>query len=208
MARKDGIDKTGYDFWFTRNWFLNRNLPTFRDFIKPVFNGRPTTYLEIGVFEGMSMVWMLQKVLTSSLSKAVGIDPWLMTTKLTAEQMDEVRKRAEHNTAPYRDKCTLVRGASCEVLRLMCSHGHAGITKNSVDLCMIDGGHIDFQAYDDAVHCLRLLKPGGWLLFDDVENDIDKANHVKQGLALFLKEYGDCVEPLWKNDYMEAFRKR
>jgi len=142
MARKLGIDNTQHDFQFTRRWFLNRNQPTFREYVLPVWEGKPITYLEIGVFEGMSIVWMLQRILTHPNSRAVGVDPWLMTRKIGSQQMQDVCDRAWHNTKPWRYKCQLARGNSGEVLARMLGRGASwGITKNSVDLCMVDGDH-------------------------------------------------------------------
>lgn len=208
----------GHKFQFTRNWFKNRNLPTFREYVYPQFHDKPTVYLEIGVFEGMSMTWMLQHVLTHPDSRAVGVDPWLMTTKLDGDFMDEVRLRAHHNLRHWHTcgkgqnpKLELVRGCSAEVLRRMCSGCYAGISKNTVDLCMIDGDHNRLAAYDDAVHVYQLLKPGGVMLFDDVENDKEKDDHVKQGMMMFVNDYMCLgtrrIKHLWKHGYMEAFQK-
>jgi predicted O-methyltransferase YrrM len=201
----------GHDFKFTRNWFRTRNLATFREHIYPHWRDKQDlTYLELGVFEGMSMVWMLQHLLTSRHDRAVGIDPWLMTTKLSGEFMEEVMKRAHFNLAqwmipPDEANMTLIRANSAEVLRRMCGKGYAGITKDSVDICMIDGNHNAPAVYDDAVHCLQLVKPGGWLLFDDVENVSTKRNHVKHGLSWFMRECYERVKFLWKHRFMEAF---
>ena len=144
MVRELDLKKGDYEF--TRNWFRNRNLPTFREFIYPVWKGKPITYLELGVFEGMSLTWMLQHVLTHTDSMAIGIDPWLITSKLNQEVMDAVKERAFHNTDEWRHtgKCILVRGCSAEILPRMRKRGYACIGKKSVDICMIDGNHHDY----------------------------------------------------------------
>lgn len=155
----------------------------------------------------MSMVWMLQHVLTQPGSRSVGIDPWLMTTKLDGEEMERVYQRALHNTSVY-PNCQLIRGCSAEVIRRMCGRGgYAGISKGSLDLCMIDGNHNALYVVDDAKYCFQLLKPGGVMLFDDVENQTEKRDHVKQALPMFLEQVGTGIEFLWKHKYMEAYRK-
>jgi len=217
MARKMDIDCTQHDFQFTRNWFRNRNLPTFRKYIHPKWAGKPLLYLELGVFEGMSLTWMMQHIVTHEESRAVGVDPWLMTRKLDEHLMDGVKQRARHNLTPWiypmdaghtNWKCRLIRGCSAEVLRKMRGRGgFAGITKGSVDICMIDGNHHSLAVLDDCQQGLPLMKPGGWMLFDDVENDHTKSDHVKQGLGVFLEEVGDRVNFLWKHRYMEAYEK-
>jgi hypothetical protein len=220
MAREMGIKPVpGHEFDFTRNWFLNRNLPTFREYVYPEWANRPACYLELGVFEGMSMVWMLQHILTYESCWAVGVDPWLITRKLDQKTMCTVMDRAFHNVGPWasvtyrtegntrgRLKCELVRGNSAEILRRMIGKGgYANIQKKSVDICMIDGNHNGPAVLDDARQCLKLMKTGGWLLFDDVENDREKTQHVAEGLEMFKQEAGDQIELLWKHRYMEAY---
>ena len=64
---------------------------------------------------------MLQRVLTHPDCKAVGIDPWLITRKISAMEMEKVMARAEKNTVQWRHRgmCTLIRGNSIEVLARM-----------------------------------------------------------------------------------------
>jgi hypothetical protein len=184
------------------------------DNVYPVLAGLPVNYLEIGVFEGMSMVWMLQKILTDPASQAFGVDPWLRTTKMSAEGMDEVRRRAFHNVKPWADKCHLEQGNSVEILKLAGSSRLRKMNRwehwlgpNSVDLCMIDGGHTALDVLADSRLVYPLMKSGGWILYDDVENRIDKGmNHVKQGVAMFREEMNDGLEFMWKDRFMEAFR--
>jgi len=200
------MDLTPNGYQFTRNWFRNRNLPTFRKFVHPEFAAKPVTYLEIGVFEGQSMCWMAERVLTHPNARGVGIDPWLMTVKADGTMMEMVRQRALHNVGLWH-QCQLVRGHSSEVLRKMKGEGLAGITRRSVDICMVDGNHWAPYVLDDAYQCLQLLKPGGWMLMDDVENDGRKWHHVKEGLDMFMKKYGRCVEQIWKHRYMACLKK-
>lgn len=206
MSRECDIQLT-HNFQFTRNWFRTRNLPTFRTQVLPVWAGRPLRYLEIGVFEAQSMVWMMQNVVTHPASRAVGIDPWLLTTKLDAEFMELVGQRAMHNTEPFRERCQLIRGSSAEVLRRMLHRGgFAGISKDSVDICMIDGDHNRLAVLDDARLCVQLVKTGGWILFDDVENDHKKENHVRHGVDDYLAESKD-LKLIWKHRYVECYEK-
>jgi len=206
--RKMGIlPVEGHTFQFTRNWFLNRNLNAFRELILPEWAGKPIRYLELGVFEGMSMTWMLQHVLTHPNAKSCGVDPWLMTTKISGADMEAVMIRAHHNVMPWM-KCSLVRGNSAEVLRLMLKnrHGYMGIKQGNVDLCMVDGNHNELGVLDDCRLVWQLLKPGGQMICDDVENDKEKAHHVKQGLQMFVSETPKA-ELVAKKDYVEIYRK-
>lgn len=220
MTRKMDLDRTGLTF--TRSWFLNRNLQTFREHVYPEWAGKPIVYLELGVFEGMSLCWMLQHVLTHPDARAVGIDPWLETTKLDGNVMEQVKDRAFHNTDRWflqdyqerissgrQPKCSLYRANSAEALRKMCGRGgFAGITKGSVDVCMVDGNHNALAVLDDLRLVHKLVRPGGWIMLDDVENDVPKQDHVKQGLAMWLAETeGRAAEMVVKHRYMEIYRR-
>jgi len=218
MTRRLDIISSQHSFQFTRRWFRERNLETFREYVHPEWKDEPINYLELGVFEGQSMTWMMQHVLTHEDARSVGVDPWLVTRKMSGEDMEDVMQRARHNLSPWTSievkkskadlrKCTLIRGTSSEVLRRMLHRrGEWGMKKENVDLCMVDGSHYELLVLDDARLCSQLLKPGGWMLFDDVENDKTKMFHVKQGLAMFLDEE-PRMKLLWKHRYMEAYQK-
>ena len=202
------IDDSQHKFQFTRNWFLKRNKMTFVEHIMPKWRGQPCLYLEIGVFEGQSLVWMHQNILTHPRSRSISIDPHLVTSKLSGDYMEDVRQRAIHNTRPWADKARLIRGNSAEVLRRMCGKGgFEGVEKGTVDLCMIDGDHNELAVLDDARQVIELVRPGGWILFDDFSNDIPKEKHVKQGVELFLAESGGRVKEIWRHKYVICFEK-
>ncbi len=48
----------------------------FRKYIKPLFEGKPCRYLEIGAFAGGTARFMLEEVLTHPDSCAHLVDPW------------------------------------------------------------------------------------------------------------------------------------
>ena len=202
-----GLSEVDYQFEFTKWWFASRNLKAFCEFVLPEFQDKPTLYLEIGVFEAMSLSWMLQNVLTHSDSKAVGVDPWLMTTKLDNDQMNLVHNRAIHNCLYFDSKCTLIQGNSAEVLRRMLAlqNGYKGICRGGVDVIMIDGDHNKGTVYDDACLSLKLLKTQGLLIFDDI--DVRKSVYAMSGFNQFLETYSDKVEFVWETNLMQAYRK-
>lgn len=215
-TREFDLDMAGMEF--TRNWFRKRNLAAFREYVLPAWRDRPCLYLEIGVFEGMSACWMLQQVLTHSESRAVLVDPWLQTTKLAAAAMEQVRDRAWRNLAhrvgvdgKYGLRYWIERGNSAEVLRKMLGrHGYAGVRRGTVDVCMVDGDHNALGVLDDCRLVHDLLKPGGWMICDDVRNDRPKLAHVEDGLRMFLHEReqaGQPMELVWEWRYGECWRK-
>jgi predicted O-methyltransferase YrrM len=200
------LDFTGKSF--TKPWFIrSKDIFNFEEYIYPRFVEKPILYLEVGVFEGMSMCWMFQNVLTHPKSRAVGIDPWLMMARIGGEEeMEKTYQRARTNLKEWSDRCTLVRATSDMALKMMISRsrGIVGVKKKSVDLCFIDGSHTPLQVLDDAMSVYQLMKNGGMMLFDDVDG---VPNQVEEGLRMFIREVKKGVSLLWKNHTMECYLK-
>jgi len=184
-------------------------MATFGEYVYPEWNGKPDLlYLEIGVFEGMSMIWMLQHVLTGEGSWAIGIDPWQEMPKLDQRVMDRIRYNALENLLRFDNLVHLFTGESATVLpKLSSGCEMLSPSRNLVDIALIDGAHEADAVLRDAELVLPLLRKGGWMLFDDVENDHPKEGHVKEGLNRFLTFQGHAVERVFKHRYMEGYVK-
>lgn len=199
--------KSDYPYKFTRRWFLFRNLTTWSSFLPKRFPAdQPHRMIQIGVFEGMDLVWCFQNILCHPKSNAIAIDPWAATTKLDATHMENVCARARHNLQKYRDQLSIVRGYSADVLGGMIAPDK--VDNGRFDLIVIDGDHNAPAVLSDANLALQLAKPGGWLLFDDYHNDIPKVDHVQKGVADFLELHGDEVKFEWAHRYCVCFSKR
>lgn len=61
---------------FSSNWFNKLAKDNFERYIKPNYNGSECMYLEIGTFEGASLLYMFESVLTNTHSMATVIDPF------------------------------------------------------------------------------------------------------------------------------------
>lgn len=208
------IDKTEHAFRFTKRWFRNRNQMTFSTFLPKHFNSSGVEQLrmiQIGVFEGMDLVWCLQNILVHPESRVVAIDPWLRTRKIDQQHMNECWERAQHNLRPWRKKVEIIRDLSKSTLQDLMRQG---ITIGGVpclsgnwDMIIIDGDHNAPAVYEDAIYSLKLVRKGGWLLFDDVRNNITKKNHVADGLRHFLEDYGDEVKLVWAHRHCNCYEK-
>lgn len=108
-------------------------------------------YLEIGVYEGRSAIWMLENVLTHPTARLTGIDIF--------EGPYKDRYLANLQRSGSSDKATTVTGYSQLALR--------ELPFNSFDIIYIDGSHAKDDVLEDAILCWRLLKNGGVLIFDD-----------------------------------------
>ena len=67
------------DYEFTQDWFSRENpaqvVKQFEQFLLP-YKTESCVFLEIGCFEGMSTIWMLENVLVQESSQIFCIDAW------------------------------------------------------------------------------------------------------------------------------------
>lgn len=192
-----------FKYKFTRKWFIYRNLTTWSTFLPKRFPAdQPIRMIQIGVFEGMDLLWCFQNILKHSKSHVTAIDPWAATTKLDAAYMQGVCDRAHHNLRKYRENITFCQNVSQTVLDSFLPY-----SANCFDLIVIDGDHNASAVLEDARLSLQLLKPGGWMIFDDYHNDRPKVDHVQTGVAQFLEEHGNDVTQEWYHRYCVCYSK-
>lgn len=197
--------KKDFMYRFTRRWFVLRNQTTFSTFLPPKFPAdRPYKGIQIGVFEGMDLVWQMQNIYLHPDSRVVAIDPWEATTKLDANYMESVEERARHNLMKWREQITIRKGYSQDVLMEIMD---TPSERESYDLIIIDGDHNADMVYQDAIHSFELAKRGAWLLFDDVRNRIPKKDHVEKGLGCFLEDYPGQVQTIWQHRFCDCVAK-
>jgi hypothetical protein len=116
------------------------------------YRGRPNLrYLEIGVFEGRSVIWMLENVLTDPSSHVTAIDVF----------MDDYEQTFDANilAAGAGDRVTKIAGPSQQHLR--------PLESSSFDIIYVDGSHTADDVLADAVLAWPLLREGGLMIFDD-----------------------------------------
>lgn len=137
-----------YDF--STDWFTP-HIPSWREAVGGL-GGRPDVhYLEVGVFEGRSALWMLENVLTHPTSTLTGIDVFPGDLESTWRRNVELSGAA--------DQVTTVKGYSQEVMR--------SLPLESYDVIYIDGSHKGPDVLTDAVLGWGLLEEGGVMIFDD-----------------------------------------
>lgn len=137
-------------YTFTQNWFT-RKIPVWEKTLA-AFKGKPgVRYLEIGLYEGRSALWMLENILTDPTSRLTGID--IFEGELKDRFFDNLRRsKAE-------ERATILIGFSQVEMRKL--------PLESFDIIYIDGSHATADVLEDAVLSYRLLRPGGVLIFDD-----------------------------------------
>jgi predicted O-methyltransferase YrrM len=136
---------------FTEDWF-SANIPHWAAMLEPYMGKPDLRYLEVGVYEGRSLLWMIDHVLTDPRSRATGIDI-------------HIPENLTHNLelSGASDRVTMLVGPSQIELRKLAA--------GSFDVVYIDGSHAAQDVLEDLVLSWRLLRPGGLMILDDYEHD-------------------------------------
>lgn len=177
--------------------WASRNYGTWKRHLIPYFaDGRDKIYIEIGVFEGRSAMWMMDNICTSEGSKAYLIDTWQGPSgqRLKEKLMkwgtgEEIESRARKNMSSYGSRVEILRGTSEDMLKTETIAELAG----AVDLVYIDGAHDGDLPYKDAVGTWPLLRSGGVQMWDDCDQE-----DVAKCVSRFCEEYGPVMDVMWK----------
>lgn len=175
---------------FTADWFLN-NVNNF-DYHLEEFKHKPNlNFLEIGVYEGRSTIWLLENVLTDPTSKITCID--LFNGELEDNDMTtdsnlnlEYEQYFLHNVSSFKDKVIIHKGWSSKILR---TYPEEPI----FDFAYIDGAHTAYETLTDAVLINPLIKSGGMIIFDDYPlkdpNDLSPSNNPELAINAFCNVF-------------------
>lgn len=176
-------------YQFSDDWF-NRHVPLFSRYLGGL-RDRPCRLLEIGSYEGRSLVWLLENVVTHRESRIDSVD---------------IREhpRLMNNLAATgaRDKVAFNLGRSAAVLRTL--------PPDSYDFAYIDGCHWAVETLEDAVLSFPLVKAGGIIAFDDYLWDDPAMNEFgrpKEAVDAFLAIYDGHVDVLHRG-WQVWLRKR
>lgn len=137
-------------YQFTTNWFT-WNVPVWKAVLERYRGVPDLRYLEIGLYEGRSALWMLENVLTDPTSRLVGIDIFDGALK--------DRFFANLKLSGLEARADIRLGRSQDILRTL--------EPESFDIIYVDGSHDTSDVLEDAVLAWKILKPGGVLIFDD-----------------------------------------
>jgi predicted O-methyltransferase YrrM len=193
---------------FTTDWF-SHNIPNWTYILEP-FKDKPNlNFLEIGVYEGRSTIWLLENVLTDSTSKITCID--LFNGELEENDMTndstlnlKYEEYFDYNILPFKDKVTKYKGWSSSILR---KYPEEAI----FDFAYIDASHTAYGTLEDAVLTHPLIKPGGIIIFDDYlwkdPNRTSPTDSPELGIDCFYNTYADFYEVIF-NGYQVGLLKK
>ncbi len=180
---------------FTSDDVFSSHIPIWEENLGSLRNKPNLHYLEIGVFEGRSAIWMLTNLLTHPTAKMTVIDPF----------PDGRGDTWQYNLAQSgsADKVTTITGYSQTELRKL--------PLESFDIVYIDGSHVADDVLADVVLCWDLLKPGGIVVFDDylLRYATRYSEELRPRVAIdsFITAYRHTVEVLHRC-YQVIIKKR
>ena len=190
------IDSTKYikkEYLFTDTDWFTPFIPTRDQYLSQYKNRNGISYLEIGVHEGRSLLWMLDNILTGQDVRVTAIDPF--ADKYFTIFNDNLRISGKEQCV------TVYRETSQHVLKKL--------EENSYDIIYIDGSHKTKDVLYDLVLCWDLLKKDGILIVDDYLWKADERPinlTPKAAVDSFITIYSDELKLLHKES--QVFIKR
>lgn len=178
------------DYQFTQDWFhwappvweqLKERLPTRKKF------------LEIGSYEGRSMVWIAENMADLEACEIYCIDTWSGGEEHIKDDMQGVEDRFDHNRREVLDA-----NANLSIFKrkgLSTTH-LAALAGEQFDFIYIDGSHIARDVLTDACMAWPLVKPGGVMVFDDYVwgDPRDLLHRPKLAVDAFLNIFAEQLE--------------
>jgi predicted O-methyltransferase YrrM len=183
------------EYQFTKDWF-GWAPPVWEQLIPMLPHGVERSFLEIGSFEGRSMVWIVENMMNPG-DELICVDTWEGGEEHGAEDMGTVEKRFRHNHAiaiTKNDVSVLPhKGLSTEYFGAAIAEGDDKIT---FDFIYIDGSHIAKDVLTDACMAWPLLKPKGLMVFDDYMwgNPRDILHRPKPAIDAFTNIFAEEAE--------------
>lgn len=147
------------ELFFTEDW-ASHHFPAWRDVLSRYVGLPGVRGLEIGSFEGRSARFWLSEILT-------GEGSFLQCVDSPCSDRHKVRLEANLRDYAYGAKVGIMLDDSAIGLPRLIDHQRAAGNGPMFDFAYIDGSHHRLDVLRDGLNVLRLLKPGGTIIFDD-----------------------------------------
>ena len=153
---------TNDEYEYTKDWFSWS--PGVWEQLIPHLPARKN-FLEIGSFEGRSAAWITQNMMEDG-GELIFVDTWEGGAEHVNGEMSGAEDRFKHNIdlimGKFVDrKIQPIKSTSVEAL------GGLIAQKKRFDFIYIDGSHLAKDVLTDACMAWPLLKPKGFMVFDD-----------------------------------------
>jgi predicted O-methyltransferase YrrM len=130
-----------------------------------------TKIVEIGVWGGKSLVPMAYALKVQGKGKIYGIDPWDNGESIVGMMSDANRSYwavVDHESVYQSLLQNLDRFELKDQVELIRASSASAPPITDIDLLHIDGNHSDVTSYIDVTKWVPLVKPGGWIIVDDI----------------------------------------
>ena len=195
------------DYYGMLNWTVDSGRQDMLGVLEKLSPG--SNILEVGTFVGTSLVGFLENTVGTH---ATVIDSWTPynetngkeDTIVTKVDFSDVEKTFYQNTERYKNRIKVLKGSSREKLLELV------VEQKQFDFIYVDGSHKCLDVYLDACLAWKLLKPGGYIVFDDyLFNTGDLLGSPKEAIDHFMREhsgtvvfkdYRVCIKSDWCSD--------
>ncbi len=184
-------------------------------FLNIVKKKRPKTFLEIGVFHGVTarnICELLYKIHKEDF-RYIGLDLFEISDenksevipntffsnpfkniyfKFLKKQNPYSKEAVEDLLKKYKNNITLIKGNSNLVLKK--------IDMSKIDFVFLDGGHAYETVKNDLECCLEVINSNGTILCDDYDLGA-QAPQVKKAIDEFIQKYKLKCEILWNTRF-------
>jgi predicted O-methyltransferase YrrM len=182
------------EYKYTKDWF--NWAPAVWEQLIPLLPERKA-FLEIGSFEGRSMVWIAENMAEAGTFIHC-IDTWEGGEEHSEEDMAAVEARFDHNldlvhlnheVDVFKHKGTSVQHLAHWLIEAAEDHA-------CFDFIYIDGSHVAKDVMTDACMAWPLLEKGGIMVFDDYMwgNPRDALHRPKIAIDAFTNIFGETAE--------------
>lgn len=173
--------------------YVSAVAPFWLEYLKDLQGKPELKMLEIGCFEGRSTIWFLENVVTHPTSLIFCVDTF-------GRYGGEFRFDHNIKISGYESKIRKIKGQSEEVLQTL--------SNEKFDIVYVDGCHQAVNVLMDAIHSWIMLKPGGFIIFDDYEwePDLPAIERPQMAIDLFLSAFQTQIHLLHRG-YQVILRK-
>jgi predicted O-methyltransferase YrrM len=177
---------------FTCDWFTDR--------VKhwPIHHlkDNPFNYLEIGSYEGRSILHIHDNIATHPKCKLVSVDPFPSYHDLSDNHIKLAEQRFYKNIMGKN-----IVHYKMDMLHYSMFKRLTTLDPCTFDLIYVDGSHLSFDCYTDAQLAWRLLNKGGIMILDDYElkNYPKEHENCRMGIDYFLESIKGSYQLLFQN---------
>lgn len=161
--------------------------------------------LEIGAFEGLTSRYICQNLIKEG-GRMIAVDP--LDEQYLVENVNEYAQQLNNELPYFRNQYQRflmnTNGYPIELVRKTFSQSLNYLNDFRFDFIYIDGDHRADFVFFDAINSFRLLKGGGYMLFDDFEWG---NGETKRGIMKFIEENRNAVDIIKQNEQMLIRKK-